>query len=84
MNLSDELAQKTLAFWNISKVFHTGEGPSMTSSQAITKCNDHFEVLGPQRILKWRFYTLQDRLIRGRAKKRKTSAHPNNVRSLFA
>jgi hypothetical protein len=56
--VSDELAEKTLSFWNTSKLFHVGEGQPMTMSQAIAKCNDTFEVLGPTRTLKWRLYAL--------------------------
>lgn len=80
---TDELAEKTLIFWNTSKVFYAGEGPPMTMSQAIELCNVAFGTLGPSRPLKWRFFTLQGRLIQGRSKRRKTSLIPNNVQSLF-
>jgi hypothetical protein len=80
--VSDELAEKTLAFWNTSKLFHVGEGPPMTISQAINNCNDAFMVLGPTRPLRSRFFTLLDRMIRGRGKRRKTP-QSDNVRKLF-
>lgn len=83
LSTADELAEKTLAFWYTSKVFHSGEGPSMTMSQAIDRCNKAFEVLGPHRPLKHRLFVLQDRLIQGRGKRRKTPIEPNNVRQLF-
>lgn len=79
---AEELEAKTLTFWNTSLVFHTGTGKPLSFGDAIQECNMIAEVLGPQRPLRNRFYGLQDRLIQGRGKRRKTSKHPDNVRVL--
>jgi hypothetical protein len=70
---SDELAQKTLAFWHISKVFYQGTGVPMSMSQALERCGDASETLNPVRPLFARFESLQVRLIQGRQKRRSTS-----------
>lgn len=82
-SLAQELEEKTQAYWNTSKVFFAGVGVPMTMSEAIEQCNRTAEVLGPHRPLKYRVWLLQDKLIQGRGKRRKTSSVPNNVRYLF-
>lgn len=80
--VADELEQKTQEYWRVSKVFYKGVGVPMSMRDAIKFCNDAVEELGPQRSLKYRLFSFQDRLIQGRFKRRKTPKYPDNVRDL--
>ena len=76
--VAQELEEKTRAFWNTSKVFYTGVGKQLSMAEAIDYCNNAIEILGPQRLLKYRLFAFQDRLIHGRGRQ-KTSKKLSNI-----
>lgn len=68
---TSELTMKTQIYWAVSKVFHTGQGISLTTTRAIHSCVDMIDNLGPHRALRRRVATLQERIIQGKKKKSK-------------
>lgn len=77
--MEQSLEQKTLRYWVVSRTFYTGVGPNLNSSQAMKMCNDTADTLGPQRRLRYKLWELNDRIIQGRGRRRKTPKHPDNV-----
>lgn len=76
---SSDLEQKTKAYWSISMAYHVGVGSDLNTSQAIRYCTDTPYTILPTHPLKWRLSELNDRIIRGRTKRRKTDKHPNPI-----
>lgn len=70
------LENKTLAYWNMSSVYH-GKASSLkqlTTADALKMFNEHLQVLNPHRPLSMRLRQMQEEIIVGGKKKRKASA----------
>jgi hypothetical protein len=73
------LEERTKQYWKLSALFYAGVGKTMSMHDAIQAVGEGIDNLGPNRRLRNDFIKLNDRLIQGRGKRRKTSKVPNNI-----
>lgn len=75
-SVANELHDKTLTYWRLSRLVHRGEGPNYSTTQAIHILSDLMDYLGPARQLLVKTHSLQNVIING--VKRKPKVVPRN------